>query len=88
MWGSFLVKKNDCKNLTKWILLAHHVQGLLCILQTCENYQKVGFISKHIKPFDNLMLTLKSHHSGDMHRAIHDLWPYFHKEHAHHSLGI
>ena len=29
----FSSKKNDCKNLTKWILLAHHVQGLICILQ-------------------------------------------------------
>ena len=36
---------------------------------------------------ENLLLTLKSHHSGDVHRAVHDLWPHFHKEHAHHSLG-
>jgi len=28
-----------------------------------------------------------SHHSGDVHRAIHVLWPYFHKEHDRHSLG-
>jgi hypothetical protein len=55
--------------------------------KTCENYQKVGFISKHRESLDNLLLTLKSHHSGDVHRAIHDLWSYFHKEHAHHSLG-
>jgi len=27
------------------------------------------------------------HASGDVHRAIHDLWPQFHKEHARHSLG-
>ena len=26
------------------------------------------------------------HASGDMHRAIHDLWPQFHKEHDRHSL--
>ena len=25
--------------------------------------------------------------SGDVHRAIHDLWPQFHKEHAQLSLG-
>jgi hypothetical protein len=41
--------------------------------KTCENYQKVGFISKHRESLDNLPLTLKSHHSGDVHRAIHDL---------------
>ena len=36
---------------------------------------------------DNLLLTLETHPSGDVHRAIHDLWPQFHKEHARHSLG-
>ena len=55
--------------------------------KTCDNYQKVGFISKHRESLDNLLLTLKSHHSGDVHRAVHDLWPYFHKEHARLSLG-
>jgi len=29
----FSSKNDDCKNLTKWILLAHHVQRLTCILQ-------------------------------------------------------
>ena len=41
---------------------------------------------QNIESLNNLLLTLKSHHSGDVHRAIHDLWPHFHKEHAHHSL--
>ena len=41
---------------------------------------------QNIESLDNIILTLKSHHSGDVHRAIHDLWPHFHKEHAHHSL--
>jgi len=45
-----------------------------------ENCQKVWFISKHRENLDNLLLTLKSHHSGDVHYAIHDLWPHFHKE--------
>jgi hypothetical protein len=30
---SFLIKKDNCKNLTKWILLAQNIQGLTCILQ-------------------------------------------------------
>jgi len=42
---------------------------------------------QNIESLDNLILTLKSHHSGDVYRGIHDLWPHFHKEHAHHSLG-
>ena len=35
---------------------------------------------------DNLLLTLGTHPSGDVHHAIHDLWPQFHKEHARHNL--
>ena len=42
MWGSFLIKKDNCKNLTKWILLAHHVQRLTCILQDLWKLSKVG----------------------------------------------
>ena len=44
-------------------------------------------IFQNIEALDNLLLTLKSHHSRDVHRAVHDLWPHFYKEHAHHSLG-
>ena len=43
------------------------------LCKTCEKCQKVGFISKHRESLDNLLLTLKSHHSGDVHREIHDL---------------
>ena len=67
-----------------WPIMFKH---LYAFCKTCENYQKVGFISKHRESLDNLLLTLKSHHSEDVHNAIHDLWPYFHKEHAHYSLG-
>jgi hypothetical protein len=62
-------------------------KGSQAFCKTCENCQKVGFISKHRESLDNLLLTLKSLYSGDVHHAIHDLWPHFHKEHAHHSLG-
>jgi len=48
---------------------------------------KIWDLFQNIESLDNLLLTLKSHHSGDMHRAIHDLWPHFHKEHDRHSLG-
>jgi hypothetical protein len=75
MWESFLVKKDDCKNLTIWILLAHHIQRHTCVYKACENYQKSGFISKHKESLDNLLLTLETHPSGDVHHAIHDLLP-------------
>ena len=42
---------------------------------------------QNIESLDNLLLTFKSHHSRDVHCGIHDLWPHFHKKHAHHSLG-
>ena len=41
--------------------------------KTCENYQKVGFISKHRESLDNLLFILKSHYSGDVHCAIRDI---------------
>jgi hypothetical protein len=50
-------------------------------------YWPTMFKDSHRESLDNLLLTFKSHHNGDVHRAIHDLWPHFYKEHAHHSLG-
>ena len=55
--------------------------------KTCENCQKVGFISKHKESLDNLLLTLGMYLNKDVHCAIYDLWPHFHKEHARYSLG-
>jgi len=54
--------------------------------KTCENYQKLGFILKNKESLDNLLLTIGTYLNGDVHCAIHDLWPHFHKEHARHSL--
>ena len=36
---------------------------------------------------NNLLSNLEMHPSGDVHHAIHDLWPHFHKEHDRLSLG-
>jgi hypothetical protein len=49
---------------------------------------KIQFIKNDLskESLDNLRLTLETHPSGDVHRAIHDLWPYFHKEHDRLSL--
>ena len=46
MWGSFLIKEDNCKNLTMWILLAHHVQGHTCILQNLWKLSKVEIYFK------------------------------------------
>jgi mannitol/fructose-specific phosphotransferase system IIA component (Ntr-type) len=53
----------------------------------CED--KIQFIKDGLskESLVNLLLTLETHSSGDVHRAIHDLWPHFHKEHDRHSLG-
>jgi hypothetical protein len=53
----------------------------------CED--KIQFIKDGLSKgsLDNLLLTLETHPNGDVHRAIHDLWPQIHKEHARHSLG-
>ena len=50
---------------------------------------KIQFIKDALSKgsLDNLLLTLETLPSGDVHRAIHDLWPQFHKEHDRLSLG-
>ena len=51
---------------------------------------KIQFIKDSLskESLDNLLLTLKTHPSGDVHRAIHDLWPQFHKNILDLVLGI
>jgi len=56
--------------------------------KTRENCQKVGFISKHRESLNNLLLTLKSHHSGDVHRAFMIYSPIFIKNMIDIVLGI
>ena len=50
---------------------------------------KIQFIKDGLskESLDNLLLTLETHPSGDVHRAIHDLWPQFHKKLDQLSLG-
>jgi hypothetical protein len=85
--GHFSSRKTTVKFLQSGFYLPTMFKDSHAFCKTCENCQKVGFISRHRESLDNLLLTLKSHHSRDVHRAIHDLWPHFHKEHAHHNLG-
>jgi hypothetical protein len=49
---------------------------------------KIQFIKDGLskESLDNLLLTLETQLSGDVHHVIHDLWPHFHKEHDRFSL--
>jgi hypothetical protein len=85
--GHFSSKKTAAKILQSGFYWPTMFKNSHAFCKTCEKCQKVGFISKHRESLVNLLLTLKSHHSGDMHRTIHDLWPHFHKEHDRLSLG-
>jgi hypothetical protein len=62
-----------------------HSLGMISV----NREHKIQFIKDGLSKgsLDNLLLTLETYLSGDVHHAIHDLWPQFHKEHARHSLG-
>ena len=87
MWGSFLIKKTATKILQSGFCWPTIFKDIHAFCKTYENCQKLGFISKHKESLDNLLLTIRTNLNGDVHRAIHDLWPHFHTEHARHSLG-
>jgi hypothetical protein len=75
-----------CHTCARWTCNATcHSLGMVFV----NREDKIQFIKDGLSkgPLDNLLLTLQTHPSGDVHRAIHDLWPQFHKEHARHSLG-
>jgi hypothetical protein len=69
----FSSKNDDCKNLTKWILLAHHVSKTHMYSAKPMKIVKRWDLFQNIESLNNLLLTLKSHHSRDVHCAIHDL---------------
>ena len=50
---------------------------------------KIQFIKDGLskESLDDILKTLETHPSGDVHRGIHDLWPLFHNEHKRYSLG-
>jgi hypothetical protein len=87
--NSTFTKKRHAKRLkvyhrcARWTCNAQfHSLGIVSI----NREDKTQFI-KTKESLDNLLLTLETHPSGDVHRAIHDLWPHFHKEHDRLSLG-
>ena len=89
---SIFAKKHRAKRLK-----VYHGCARWTCNATCHSLEMVSVNREDKKQFiknglskrslDNLLLTLETHLSGDVHRAIHDLWPQFYKEHARHSLG-
>ena len=89
---STFAKKRRAKRLK-----VYHKCARLTCNATCRSLEmvfvnredKIQFIKDGLSKgsSDNLLLTLETHPSGDLHRAIHDLWTQFHKEHARLSLG-
>jgi len=62
-----------CHRCARWTCNAtSHSLGMVSI--NC--YDKIQFIKDSLrkKSLNNLLLTLETHPSGDVHRAIHDLW--------------
>ena len=73
MWESFLVKKTTPKILQYGFYWPTMFKDIHAFCKTCENFQKLGFISKHKGSLDNLLLTLETYLGEDVHRVIHDL---------------
>jgi len=78
------------KRRAKWLKVCHRCARWTCNAQchslgmiSINREDKIQFIKDDLskESLDNLLVTLETHPSGDVHRAIHDLWPHFHKEH-------
>ena len=84
------------KRHAKLLKVYHRCARWTCNAQCCSlrmisinREDKIQFIKDGLskESLDNLLLTLETHPSRDVHRVIHDLWPNFHKEHNRLSLG-
>jgi len=84
------------KRRAKQLKVCHRYARWTCNAQCCSlrmisinREDKIQFIKDDPskESLDNLLLTLEMYPSVDAHRAIHDLWLQFHKEHVRHSLG-
>jgi len=70
-----------CHRCARWTCNATcHFLGMVYV----NHEDKIQFIKDDLSKgsLDDLLLTLETHPSGDVHR----LWPQFHKEHARYSL--
>jgi len=75
-----------CHRCARWTCNA-----ICCSLEmvSINREDKIQFIKDGLSKgsLDDLLLTLETHPSRDVHCVIHDLWPQFHKEHDQLSLG-
>ena len=90
--STFLKKRHAkrlkaCHRCARWTCNAK-CRSLGMVSVNCED--KIQFIKDGLSKgsLDNLLLTLDTHPNGDVHCAIHDLWPQFQKEHVDIVLGI
>ena len=58
-------------------------------MASINRLDKIDFIKDGMskESLDNILLTLETHPSGDVQRALLDLWPIFQDEHKRYSLG-
>ena len=89
---SIFAKKHRAKRLKVYHRCARWTCNAKCCslgMISVNREDKIQFIKDGLSKgsLDNLLLTFETHLSGDVHRAIHDLWRQFHKEHARHSFG-
>jgi hypothetical protein len=70
------------KHRAKWLKVCHRCARWTCNAQCCSlgmisinRKDKIQFIKDGLskESLDNFLLTLETHPSGDVHRAIHDL---------------
>jgi hypothetical protein len=90
---STFAKKRRAKRLKVYHKYARWTCNAKCCslgMVSVNREDKIQFIKDGLSKgsLDNLLLTLKTHPSGDVHCAIHDLWPQFQKEHVDIVLGI
>jgi len=90
---STFTKKRRAKRLKVCHICARWTCNAICRslgMISVNREDKIQFIKDGLSKgsLDNLLLTLKTHLSGDVHRAIHDLWPIFIKNIIDLVLGI
>jgi len=80
---STFAKKRRAKQLKVFHKYARWTCNATCRslgMVSVNREDKIQFIKDGLSKgsLDNLLLTLETHPNGDVHRAIHDLWPQFH----------
>jgi hypothetical protein len=90
---STFAKKHHAKRLKVYHRCARWTCNATCRslgMVSINREDKIQFIKDGLskESLNNLLLTLETHPSGDVHHAIHDLWPHFIKNMIDSVLGI